>query len=103
MQKNKLETDLQERVRGYIEHMYEEDKSKKKQRQEFLSLMPEVLRKDIVMSLNKRSLIKNAIFGHNFDVRVLRDASGKLTEQTFCPEEVIFDVMNIALKLLTYN
>jgi len=89
MVKNNVDKELQEKVRGYLEHLAEEEKSKRQYRGQFLAMMPETFKKDILMNLNGYLLTENIIFSFNFNHKVLREAASILVESTFCPGELI--------------
>jgi len=93
MVKNNVDKELQEKVRGYLEHLAEEEKSKRQYRGQFLAMMPETFKKDILMNLNGYLLTENIIFSFNFNHKVLREAASILVESTFCPGELICSVI----------
>jgi len=92
MQKNGIDKDIQIRVRGYMEHLIEEESSKRQYKEQFLALMPDNLKKDVLMNLNGKLLTCNHLFAANFDYRFLREVASKIKETTFCPGEIIFSV-----------
>ena len=88
---------LQERIRGYIDHLAEEERAKKEYREQFLALIPEAFKKEVLMNLNGHFLTENPIFRFNFDHRLLKEAAALLEESTFCPDEYLYRVRKILL------
>ncbi len=93
MIKNKIDKTDQELIRGYMELLKSKGKNKKKYEEQFLSIIPENLKKNVLMSLNGGYLITSKVLGSNFSERFLREISASMIETIVCPGETIYDVI----------
>jgi len=89
MQKNSLAKEIQDRVRGYMEYLIEQESNKKQDEEEFLALMPENLRNDILLDMNGKLVTENIIFCQNFRLSFLKELATKLQERSMTPGETI--------------
>jgi len=92
MQKKNLAKEIQDRIRGYIEYLIEEESNKRQDEEEFLSYMPENLRKDILIDMNGKLLTENTIFSLNFRPGFLKDLATRLQEKSLGPgDDICFE------------
>ena len=92
MQKNNMSREIQERVRGYMEYLIEEESNRKQDQEELLALMPENLRKDVLIDLNSKLLTDNLVLSLNFGLSFLKELSEWLLERSLGPGESIYKV-----------
>ena len=95
MNQNKVSKEVQNKVRTYIEYALEEENSNRQYKEQFLSSLPETLKKDILHDLNGRILADNWLFSANFGLKFMREVSTKLQERLLCPGEIIYLVRYI--------
>jgi len=92
MNRNRMSKGVQTKVQGYIEYLLEEESHKKKDQEEFLEIVPESIRRQVLIDLNGRLLTHHVIFSSNFNEAFLLDLATKLKERLLGPEEEIYTV-----------
>ncbi len=90
MQKNKMNNDIQTKIKSYIEYLLEEESGTKQEQEEFLGIVPEHMRREILIEINSKVLVQNFIFNINFSLAFLNNVSYKLQEKIFGPGEIVF-------------
>ena len=89
-----MSKEIQIRIWGFVEFMQEEEDLKKQDQEEFLNLIPESLKKKVLVELNGKLLIQNPLLISNFKLSFLINLATKIKEKILGPDETINYVLN---------
>jgi len=98
-QKN-LGKNIQTRVKNYIQYIIESRALYKPDEEEFLELLSQGLKDEIVSEVNGKIIATSAIFSTNFSQRASLNLAKFMKETFLAPEEILF---NVSFPCLVYH
>ncbi|KAL4504586.1 hypothetical protein ABPG72_010032 [Tetrahymena utriculariae] len=88
MRQNKIEPDLQNKIRKYLEYIYLK-RDQEIQSNEFINQLSSSLQREILIKVQGGALKKIDIFTQNFSNEFIEELSLKVKQIYFCSDEII--------------
>lgn len=92
MKKEKIDFELQGRVRKYLEYVLENEKNAEKESQ-VLNKLTTNLKREVLIQSNSKFLFAIPFFSKNFSKQTIQEASLIMKKLKFSPEEIIYKVI----------
>lgn len=93
MKREKIDFELQGRVRKYLEYIMDSEKNDEKQ-SELLNKLTANLKRELLVQSQSKFLFAIPLFSRNFSAATIEDLSLFMKKLKFSPEEIIFNVKN---------
>ena len=97
MRIRKVDTNLQMRIRRYIEYMHDESTSGFNKGKNLLNHLSSHLKNELLESIYMKSITSIPIFKNNFSERFLKRLSSIIEEKTYSPDDIIYEVLVLFL------
>lgn len=91
MKKEKIDFELQGRVRKYLEYIMDSEKNADKET-ELLNKLTTNLKREVLIQSNSKFLFAHPLFSKNFSKKTIEDLSLVMKKLKFSPEETIYKV-----------
>jgi len=91
MKKEKIDFELQGRVRKYLEYIMDSEKNSEKQT-ELLNKLTANLKREVLVQSNSKFLFAIPLFSKNFSTSTIEDLSLFMKKLRFSPEEMVYNV-----------
>lgn len=102
MNQKSLGKNIQTRVKNYIQYIIDSRALYKNDEEEFLELLSQGLKDEIISEVNGKILASSHIFSINFSHKASLNLAKYMKEASLAPEEVLFEV-NLLVIFLFIN
>ena len=94
MKKRGIAFDYQNKMRKYLDSLYDNDNNNRVIEQKLIDQFPSSIKQELLIRSNGKVIEKFAFFNNNFSEETLKKITLALKNKSYFPEEIIIKVIN---------